>query len=184
MPLYPERAATSIKVATALAVGIGSLALAEKAESSSTDKKVAQTIKHHKPAVGHLAKVSMNESGVHFIVPKGPIEYDLPHPPIASAAREPKVIHTLYIPSTLRYIAGCESDGSAIGKINWKAENPSGASGGLQIEPQTWDNFDGYPAAIDAPPAVQIKKGEQLLAESGTSPWVSSEYCWGKYVNG
>lgn len=84
------------------------------------------------------------------------------------------------IPNLLRRIAGCESDGAPYADIIWNAQNPtSTASGGFQIEDGTWADFDGYAKAKYAPPSIQTQKAEELLAERGTEPWLSSESCWG-----
>jgi hypothetical protein len=84
------------------------------------------------------------------------------------------------IPSILVTIGQCESGGGPGTSINYTAQNPTtSASGGFQITNETWGGYAGYAAAKYAPPAIQVQRAEQLLAESGTSPWVASQHCWG-----
>lgn len=47
----------------------------------------------------------------------------------------------------------------------------SGASGLYQIMPGTWQGYDGYANAADAPAAVQTTRAEQIQASSGWGPW-------------
>lgn len=83
------------------------------------------------------------------------------------------------MPSLLRRIGGCESDGSPTAPINYTAQNPdSTASGGFQFLDTTWNRFHGFLRAKDAPPAIQDSYAERTFAEDGTSPWISSESCW------
>lgn len=51
------------------------------------------------------------------------------------------------------------------------AMNPSGAAGLFQDMPGTWDDYDGYPSAADAPVSVQYAFNEQLYAARGLGPW-------------
>jgi hypothetical protein len=91
-----------------------------------------------------------------------------------------KVIHVAPLPTILKRIGGCESAGSADAPIKYRIPSPiSSASGGFQVLDSTWNNYDGYPRAMDAPPVVQNIYAEQLLKDQGTNPWVSSEGCWG-----
>jgi resuscitation-promoting factor RpfA len=80
-------------------------------------------------------------------------------------------------PSVLQAIKQCESGG------NYTAVNPtSGASGAYQFLTSTWQSLSaaaGYATAAAAPPAVQDAAALELYNEDGTSPWVSSESCWG-----
>lgn len=83
------------------------------------------------------------------------------------------------MPPILKRIGGCESGSGPDTAINYRAENSSStASGGFQFLDSTWDNYDGYARAMDAPPSVQIAKAEEKLAKDGTSPWAASEECW------
>ncbi len=84
------------------------------------------------------------------------------------------------MPEILQDIGGCESNSSQDAPIIWNAQNPtSTASGGFQELDSTWNNTGGYSRAMYAPPAIQVHAAEILLREQGTSPWVSSEPCWG-----
>lgn len=86
----------------------------------------------------------------------------------------------LSMPPILRRIGGCESNGSATAPIRYKAYNASSqAGGGFQIELNTWQDFDHYPNAEDAPPWVQVKKAKQLYFTYGTTKWIASIACWG-----
>jgi hypothetical protein len=82
---------------------------------------------------------------------------------------------------TLRRIGGCESAGSPDAPIRYHIYNSegSGASGGFQIEPETWDGRYGVENAADATPREQNKVAEEIYEDRGTEPWVSSEGCWG-----
>jgi soluble lytic murein transglycosylase-like protein len=77
------------------------------------------------------------------------------------------------LPAVMLAIRRCESGD------NYTAQNPSGASGAWQIIDSTWGGYGGYARAMYAPPAVQDARALQIYNESGTSPWVSSESCWG-----
>lgn len=66
-------------------------------------------------------------------------------------------------------IIQCESGG------NPTAQNPhSSASGLYQIIDGTWDHYDGYARAKDAPASVQTAKAMTL----GISAWDASRSCW------
>lgn len=77
------------------------------------------------------------------------------------------------IPALLARIKFCESSN------NYRAYNPSGASGAYQIIPSTWAGYGGYSEAYLAPPGIQDAKALIIFNSSGTSPWVSSQNCWG-----
>ena len=81
------------------------------------------------------------------------------------------------LPAVLSAIKQCESGG------NYTAVNPtSGASGAYQFLTSTWRSLSasaGYATAAAAPPAVQDAAALELYNEEGTTPWVSSESCWG-----
>ena len=81
------------------------------------------------------------------------------------------------LPSVLAAIKQCESGG------NYTAVNPtSGASGAYQFLTSTWQSLSasaGYATAAAAPPAVQDAAALELYNEDGTTPWASSESCWG-----
>jgi len=69
------------------------------------------------------------------------------------------------LPAVFSCIIQAESGG------NPTAMNPSGAAGLYQFMPGTWDGYDGYASAADAPPSVQTAKAEQVYAADGLSPW-------------
>jgi hypothetical protein len=92
------------------------------------------------------------------------------------------------LPPILRRIGPCESTGVVTNPINYTAESKkTSASGGFQFIDSTWDGLDGvkgdgymgYMRAMYAPPYIQDQAAIKLNKESGTSPWVSSKYCWG-----
>lgn len=72
------------------------------------------------------------------------------------------------IPSWATCIVERESGG------NPQAQNPSSSASGLfQDLSSTWDNYDGYSSAGQAPASVQIQFNQQLEQESGLSPWAA-----------
>lgn len=84
------------------------------------------------------------------------------------------------LPAVLTAIKQCESGG------NYTAVNPtSGASGAYQFLTSTWQSLSasaGYATAAAAPPAVQDAAALELYNADGTTPWVSSQSCWGPLV--
>jgi hypothetical protein len=86
------------------------------------------------------------------------------------------------LPAVLSAIKQCESGG------NYTAVNPtSGASGAYQFLTSTWQSLSasaGYATAAAAPAAVQDAAALELYNEEGTTPWVSSESCWGSLAAG
>lgn len=68
-------------------------------------------------------------------------------------------------------IVECESLSSGL----WTAANPSGAVGPYQL----LGHGAPYPADTWAEKIENHEIAGALYAESGTSPWVSSEACWG-----
>jgi hypothetical protein len=72
---------------------------------------------------------------------------------VATHYSAPKKLATVPMQSNIEKIRQCivyrESRGDA------KARNPSGASGLYQFMDRTWNNFMGYPRAMDAPASVQ-----------------------------
>ena len=57
---------------------------------------------------------------------------------------------------------------------NATAQNPdSSASGLFQDLDTTWNGYDGYAHAKDAPVSVQIAFNRQLAATAGLSPWAA-----------
>jgi hypothetical protein len=86
------------------------------------------------------------------------------------------------LPPVLSAIKQCESGG------NYTAVNPtSGASGAYQFLTSTWQSLSasaGYATAAAAPPAVQDAAALELYNEDGTTPWASSQSCWGPLAAG
>ncbi len=56
----------------------------------------------------------------------------------------------------------------------------STASGGLGFLDSTWNNYKGYPRAMDAPWEIQLERGAADLARLGTRPWNASKSCWSR----
>lgn len=84
------------------------------------------------------------------------------------------------LPWLLTIIGRCESTGTRYKSIDYRAQNPiSTASGGWQELDTTWNHFHGYAKARYAPKRDQRIHADMLYHEEGTSPWVSSESCWG-----
>lgn len=76
--------------------------------------------------------------------------------------------------SILAKIKYCESTN------NYQAQNPSStASGAYQFLDTTWHGLGYSGRAKDAAPAVQDQAALKLYSQAGTSPWVSSQPCWG-----
>jgi hypothetical protein len=86
------------------------------------------------------------------------------------------------LPAVLSAIKQCESNG------NYTAVNPSsGASGAYQFLTSTWQSLSasaGYATAAAAPAAVQDAAALELYNSDGTTPWASSESCWGPLAAG
>ncbi|HUC87412.1 MAG TPA: LysM peptidoglycan-binding domain-containing protein [Candidatus Saccharimonadales bacterium] len=59
---------------------------------------------------------------------------------------------------------------------NYATNTGNGYSGAYQFDASTWGDFDGYPAAYLAPPAVQDQKFQQEYAARGCSPWPNTCY--------
>jgi Transglycosylase-like domain len=72
---------------------------------------------------------------------------------------------------TLACIRAHESDSAG----GYSAVNSSsGAGGAYQALPSTWDGYDGYARAEDAPAAVQDQWAREAISASGTRPWAGS----------
>jgi Transglycosylase-like domain/LysM domain len=57
---------------------------------------------------------------------------------------------------------------------NPAAENPASTASGLfQDLDSTWNGYDGYARAKDAPASVQVAFNRQLASESGLTPWAA-----------
>lgn len=77
------------------------------------------------------------------------------------------------LPLILKTIRYCES------KDNYLAENRrSTASGAYQALDGTFNNYQGYARAKDAPKYVQDQFALELYQRRGTSPWNASKSCW------
>lgn len=63
---------------------------------------------------------------------------------------------------------------------NYKARNPSGASGAYQFLDSTWGNYGGYKSASDAPPSVQDARAKQLAEQyyARFGDWGSVAKAW------
>lgn len=59
---------------------------------------------------------------------------------------------------------------------NYADNTGNGYSGAYQFDTGTWGDFDGYPAAYLAPPAVQDQKFQAEYAARGCSPWPNTCY--------
>jgi hypothetical protein len=96
---------------------------------------------------------------------------------LCGAAAASAATTTVTLPAVLSAIKQCESGG------NYTAVNPtSGASGAYQFLTSTWQSLSasaGYATAAAAPAAVQDAAALELYNAEGTTPWVSSESCWG-----
>lgn len=87
---------------------------------------------------------------------------------------QPVYAESAGIPGILIRIRGCESG------HNYTAENPdSTASGAYQFLDSTWAGYKGYSRAMHAPPALQDERAIMEYEQNGTTPWVSSQHCWG-----
>lgn len=83
------------------------------------------------------------------------------------------------VPTIMRRVAGCESQGDPDAGPIWDAKNPtSTASGAFQDLASTWSNYRGYSEARWAPPAIQIEFNMNLYRTSGLRPWFASRGCW------
>lgn len=74
-------------------------------------------------------------------------------------------------------IRHCESRSDA------KARSAGSTAGGLyQVTRGTWDGFEGFARAVDAPIEVQERFAADLFARRGLRPWAASKACWGPIV--
>jgi soluble lytic murein transglycosylase-like protein len=91
----------------------------------------------------------------------------------AKPVYQSKPVSNNYTPSGIAAcIAHFESGG------NTKAHNPSGADGLYQFMDGTWNNFDGYAHASDAPASVQTQKFYQVWANgAGAGNWTTAHLC-------
>lgn len=69
-------------------------------------------------------------------------------------------------------VAGCIRKYESGGTTDTNGSNESGG-GYYQIIPSTWDNYDNYSNAEDAPRSVQDEKFNQLWAEGGHQHWAA-----------
>ncbi|MCK9899325.1 MULTISPECIES: transglycosylase family protein [Parafrankia] len=88
----------------------------------------------------------------------------------ASAAARPNAHHFLSA------VVPCESGG------NPRVVNSIGAGGLFQFLPSTWHSVGGKGLPQNASVAEQWKRAHILYAQQGTSPWYSSQGCWGHKV--
>lgn len=79
------------------------------------------------------------------------------------------------LPEVLKQIRQCESRG------DYLAQNKiSSASGAFQALNSTFNNYQGYTRAKDAPKYIQDQFALELYQRRGVSPWNASIHCWGK----
>lgn len=89
-------------------------------------------------------------------------------------ARTHFLSHGLRLPPLLARIRSCESGN------DYTAQNAhSTASGAWQWLDTTWSNHLGYRRAYLAPRRIQDAKAINDYRLYGTTPWVSSQNCWG-----
>ena len=141
------------------------LTAALKAQAAARVKAEARAEARAKARAAAAAKAAARARTVHHTVPRH-----------HSTSTHRSVTHTsTLVVHTSSGVYGriekCESGGRNVNQ----AQGLSSASGYFQIEDGTWDHFDGYPRAIDAPYSVQLARAEQLPL----SAWDASRSCWG-----
>jgi hypothetical protein len=181
MALKPESVKSLVKSGTIIAIGV--MAITHTYEHHKIDhdnkkthlKKDASVWSPDSPI--NKKRITLNGIASSLTISNAAIfEYQTHH---ASNHITFDEANSSTLPSILIKIGGCESSGSKTAPINYRAQNPtSSASGGFQIEYETWNHYDGYEEAKDASPKIQDQKAIQLLHTLGTSPWDASESCW------
>ncbi len=189
MPSYSELARSPLarRTGTAIAVCASALAIAKAAEAQLTPRDKNQ-LKAEALAWSASRAVSLMALRIGDEVHTLAVSPEIPATRRYRHHRKHRRPHHIDVkahsaapplPAILRRIGGCESENSPTAPINYTAINPhSTASGGFQDLDSTWNKYEGYPRAMDAPPAVQNKFNETLYTSQGTNPWYSSESCW------
>lgn len=86
---------------------------------------------------------------------------------VAKASNQTPVVTSGGSGCSMDYIKQKESGG------NYQAVNKQGssASGAWQVLDSTWNRYQGYARAKDAPPAVQDQFATELYNRRGSQPW-------------
>jgi hypothetical protein len=157
----------------AAVIGTVAAALVTEPAAISQDSDAESLANTHYQMANNLGHISLVHSA------------EDPTKPIVASSKPQKTSHLTKViptplPPILKRIGGCESSTGPNSKINYTAQNDhTTASGGFQFLDTTWDNFRGYRKAKYAPPRIQNWRAKIELKKNGTSPWVSSEHCWG-----
>jgi hypothetical protein len=177
MPI-PQEISTNRKLDGAVvAAAVSALVIAAPNASAQTGEQPIEPVSAEAHIELAAAARQLGELGMQqFHVSATPLAEHRQHQKYKMPGWKPKEQPLPYI---LQRIGGCESNSGPNSQIIYTRESPvSDASGGFQFLKSTWNNFQGYAEAKDAPPRTQRWKAKLYLESNGTTPWNASRTCW------